>query len=143
VYSRCRKLPLALPGQALHAVQLGLDHPISRERLLLQAPLPEVFEKLLALLRRRQQTGASFSPEALSMAEQTLQAFIAAVRQDPALQQQLATTAAADADEVAAIAREAGFELRPGDLVSHADGALVEYEDEDYFMKPRWWELAG
>ena len=144
VYSRCRRLPLALPGQALHAVQLGLDHPISRERLLLQAPLPPVFEKLLALLRRRQQTGPALCPqEARSMAEQTLQAFIAAVAQDPALQQQLSTTAAADADEVAAIARQAGFELRAGDLVSYADGALVEYEDEDYFMKPRWWELAS
>ncbi|MEY3544535.1 MAG: hypothetical protein RLZZ247_692, partial [Cyanobacteriota bacterium] len=21
--------------------------------------------------------------------------------------------------------------------------ALVDYEDEDYFMKPQWWELAG
>lgn len=53
VYSRCRNLPLALPGQALHAVQLGLDHPITGERLVCQAPLPPVFEKLLALLRRR------------------------------------------------------------------------------------------
>jgi 23S rRNA pseudouridine1911/1915/1917 synthase len=53
VYSRCRNLPLALPGQALHAVQLGLDHPINGERLVCQAPLPPVFEKLLALLRRR------------------------------------------------------------------------------------------
>ena len=77
------------------------------------------------------------------MAEQNLHAFIAAVRQDPALQEQLSTTAAADADEVAAIARASGFELGPKDLVSHADGALVEYQDEDYFMKPRWWELAG
>jgi 23S rRNA pseudouridine1911/1915/1917 synthase len=51
-YGRCRKLPMALPGQALHAVQLGLDHPISGERLLFEAPLPEVFEKLLAVLRR-------------------------------------------------------------------------------------------
>ena len=53
VYSRCRKLPIALPGQALHAFQLGLDHPITRERLLFEAPPPPVFEKLLALLRRR------------------------------------------------------------------------------------------
>jgi 23S rRNA pseudouridine1911/1915/1917 synthase len=53
LYSRCRKLPIALPGQALHAFQLGLDHPISRERLLFEAPPPPVFEKLLALLRRR------------------------------------------------------------------------------------------
>jgi len=53
VYSRCRKLPLALPGQALHAFQLGLDHPISRERMVFEAPLPEVFERLLRLLRLR------------------------------------------------------------------------------------------
>lgn len=50
-YGRCRKLPVPLSGQALHAVQLGLDHPISRERLVFQAPLPAVFERLLARLR--------------------------------------------------------------------------------------------
>ena len=52
-YSRCRKLPMALSGQALHAVALGLDHPITGERLQFEAPLPEVFEALLAVLRRR------------------------------------------------------------------------------------------
>ncbi len=52
-YGRCRKLPVALPGQALHAVQLGLDHPISGERLVCEAPLPAVFEKLLKVLRTR------------------------------------------------------------------------------------------
>ncbi len=51
-YGRCRKLPVALPGQALHAVQLGLDHPITGERMVFEAPLPVVFEKLLAMLRR-------------------------------------------------------------------------------------------
>ena len=61
-YSRCRKLPMALPGQALHAIQLGLDHPITRERMLFEAPLPEVMEKLLALLRRR--AGADRLPPA-------------------------------------------------------------------------------
>jgi 23S rRNA pseudouridine1911/1915/1917 synthase len=44
---------VSLPGQALHAVQLGLDHPIMGERLICEAPLPEVFEKLLVVLRRR------------------------------------------------------------------------------------------
>jgi 23S rRNA pseudouridine1911/1915/1917 synthase len=53
VYSRCRKLPMALPGQALHAVQLGLDHPITLERMVFAAPLPDVLEKLLRLLRLR------------------------------------------------------------------------------------------
>ena len=142
-YSRCRKLPLDLPGQALHALHLGLNHPISGERLVFEAPLPETFERLLAVLRRRLQTGAVISSGPFAMAEQNLHAFIAAVLKDPALQEQLSTTAAADADEVAAIARASGFELSPKDLVSHADGALVEYQDEDYFMKPLWWELAG
>ncbi|MEB3350128.1 MAG: Nif11-like leader peptide family natural product precursor [Cyanobacteriota bacterium] len=77
------------------------------------------------------------------MAEQNLQAFITAVQQDPALQQQLSSTAAADADEVAAIARSAGFEVHPNDLVTHAGGALVDYVEEDYFMKPRWWSLSS
>ena len=52
-YSRCRKLPIDLAGQALHAVQLGLNHPISGERLVFEAPLPEPFERLLTVLRAR------------------------------------------------------------------------------------------
>ncbi|MGL6133929.1 MAG: RluA family pseudouridine synthase, partial [Prochlorococcaceae cyanobacterium] len=43
------------PGQALHAVQLGLNHPISGERLVCEAPLPPVFTALLERLRRRGQ----------------------------------------------------------------------------------------
>ena len=77
------------------------------------------------------------------MAEQNLQAFIAAARQDRALRALLSSTAAADADEVVTMARAAGFEVSPNDLVSYGGGVLVEYEDEDYFMKPLWWELAG
>jgi 23S rRNA pseudouridine1911/1915/1917 synthase len=50
-YSRCRHLPIPLQGQALHAVQLGLDHPISRERLVFNAPLPDQFLALLRSLR--------------------------------------------------------------------------------------------
>jgi 23S rRNA pseudouridine1911/1915/1917 synthase len=52
-YSRARPLPVKLPGQALHAVQLGLDHPISRERLVFEAPLPPAFATLLQVLRAR------------------------------------------------------------------------------------------
>ena len=51
-YSRCRRLPVDLPGQALHAVQLALNHPVSGERLTFEAPLPDPFERLLACLRR-------------------------------------------------------------------------------------------
>jgi 23S rRNA pseudouridine1911/1915/1917 synthase len=34
-------------------VQLGLNHPIHGERIVCEAPLPELFERLLAALRRR------------------------------------------------------------------------------------------
>jgi 23S rRNA pseudouridine1911/1915/1917 synthase len=53
LYSRCRRLPMELPGQMLHAQRLGLNHPISGERLAFEAPPPPAFEKLLALVRRR------------------------------------------------------------------------------------------
>ena len=56
-YSRCRKLPIDLPGQALHAFQLGLEHPINFERMLFEAPMPPVMEKLLGVLRRRNASG--------------------------------------------------------------------------------------
>ncbi len=52
-YSRCRKLPIDLPGQVLHAVQLGLDHPITHARMMFEAPLPSSFERLLVCLRRK------------------------------------------------------------------------------------------
>jgi len=61
-YSRCRRLPVDLPGQALHAVQLALNHPVSGERLTFEAPLPPPFERLLAWLRRS--TGVSGSSPA-------------------------------------------------------------------------------
>jgi 23S rRNA pseudouridine1911/1915/1917 synthase len=144
VYSRARRLPVALSGQALHAVQLGLNHPLTGERLRFEAPLPAEFETLLGVLRKRTPWLSSrlSTPRPFSMADQQLQAFIQAARQDERLQARLSTTAAADADEVATIAQEAGFEVTPHDLVNHADGLLVEYEDEDYFMKPRWWKLG-
>ena len=51
IYSRCRKLPVDLPGQALHACELGLDHPITNERMVFQAPLPDVFQRLLKAVK--------------------------------------------------------------------------------------------
>ncbi len=40
-----------LGRQALHAARLALDHPVSRERLELAAPLPADMERMLAALR--------------------------------------------------------------------------------------------
>ena len=73
------------------------------------------------------------------MSQQALQALIAVVRNDATLQQKLSSTAAADVDAVALWAREAGFDVVSRDFVDHAEGALVEYEDEDYFLKTNWW----
>ncbi len=77
------------------------------------------------------------------MSIEQLEAFVRAVRADPQLRARCAGDEAADADDLARIAREAGFEVLSGDLVRFRDGALVDYVEEDYFMKPRWWELAG
>ncbi len=53
IYSRRKKLPINLSGQALHAIQLGLDHPITGSRMNFEAPLPLEFLRLLSLLRKR------------------------------------------------------------------------------------------
>ena len=44
-----------LSGQCLHAVRLTLCHPRTGEEMSFEAPLPEEFEKLLAILRREHQ----------------------------------------------------------------------------------------
>ncbi len=51
-YSRCKKTPTKLTGQALHAIELSLKHPISNEEMNFQAPLPNSFQKILSVLRR-------------------------------------------------------------------------------------------
>ncbi len=51
-YSRCRKLPINLSGQTLHAIQLGLNHPTNNERMVFTAPLPNTFANLLKVLGR-------------------------------------------------------------------------------------------
>jgi len=52
-YSRCRKLPINLSGQLLHAVQLDLNHPITNKRMAFEAPLPKSFKNALNVLHRR------------------------------------------------------------------------------------------
>ncbi|MFM7191354.1 MAG: RluA family pseudouridine synthase [Microcystaceae cyanobacterium] len=45
--------PVKLPGQALHAYQLSLIHPVTEESITAIAPPPQHFEKLLTYLRQR------------------------------------------------------------------------------------------
>lgn len=46
------KNPYHLQGQALHAMVLGFDHPVTGEYIEFQAPIPEYFSKLLDKLRK-------------------------------------------------------------------------------------------
>ncbi|MDC3093645.1 RluA family pseudouridine synthase [Prochlorococcus sp. AH-716-M10] len=52
LYGRCKKLPCKLDGQALHAVELGLFHPINGEEMKFEAELPQEFQKLLRVLKK-------------------------------------------------------------------------------------------
>jgi 23S rRNA pseudouridine1911/1915/1917 synthase len=53
VYSSGHSVGVNIPGQALHARKLTLEHPLSGEILEAIAPLPAAFTKLLAVLRQR------------------------------------------------------------------------------------------
>ena len=44
---------MALPGQMLHAVELGFNHPLTQERIVCRAELPPCFQRLLRRLRLR------------------------------------------------------------------------------------------
>lgn len=47
-----KKQRFSLTGQLLHAFRLELTHPVSGERMSFLVPLPEYFERVLAIVRR-------------------------------------------------------------------------------------------
>ena len=53
IYSSGHSLGVNLPGQALHAWKLQLQHPVSGDLVEVTAPLPRSFATLLEVLRRR------------------------------------------------------------------------------------------
>lgn len=53
LYTAGRSLKINLTGQALHAWQLSLDHPVTGDRTTHVAPLPQEVEKALKTLRLR------------------------------------------------------------------------------------------
>lgn len=53
VYGSGRSIGVNLPGQALHAWQLELIHPLTGERVSVTAPIPTYFLTLLQVLRNR------------------------------------------------------------------------------------------
>ncbi|XQQ04917.1 MAG: RluA family pseudouridine synthase [Leptolyngbya sp. IPPAS B-1204] len=56
VYSSGRAVGVNLPGQALHAWKLTLQHPVTGDWIEVIAPLPATFLTLLEVLRRRAST---------------------------------------------------------------------------------------
>ncbi len=54
LYSRGKSVGVNLPGQALHAWQLTLQHPVTGQEVQVQAPLPETLLKLLRRLKNIQ-----------------------------------------------------------------------------------------
>lgn len=50
-YGSGKSLGIKLPGQALHAFRLSVNHPITQAPIIGEAPLPERMEKLLSKLR--------------------------------------------------------------------------------------------
>jgi 23S rRNA pseudouridine1911/1915/1917 synthase len=57
IYSSGRSPGVNLPGQALHAWRLTVRHPVTQEPIEAIAPLPDYFERLLQVLRRRNNPG--------------------------------------------------------------------------------------
>jgi 23S rRNA pseudouridine1911/1915/1917 synthase len=49
--ARCRKACKGFPRQALHAYRIAFVHPVSKQEVEFEAPLPEDIEQLLAILR--------------------------------------------------------------------------------------------
>jgi len=49
-----REVVRAFPRQALHATRLGLLHPLTREAMEWQVPMPADMQQLLAVLREAQ-----------------------------------------------------------------------------------------
>jgi len=53
VYSRSASVGVNLPGQALHALKLSLQHPLTGDEIEVTAPPPAAFVRLVEVLRRR------------------------------------------------------------------------------------------
>lgn len=53
IYSSGRSVGVNLPGQALHAWRLRLQHPVSGQSIEVTAPIPQTLTTLLEVLRRR------------------------------------------------------------------------------------------
>ena len=53
IYGKGKSVGVNLPGQALHAWRLTLQHPVTEQTIQVCAPLPKTFQTLLEVLRQR------------------------------------------------------------------------------------------
>ena len=77
------------------------------------------------------------------MSDQALISFASAVKTDAALRAISASDKCADVDDQCDVAKQHGFDVHPHDFDNYKDGLLVEQADEDFFLKPKWWELVA
>ena len=77
------------------------------------------------------------------MSDQALISFASAVKADAALRAISASDKCADVDDQCDVAKQYGFDVHPHDFDNYKDGLLVEQADEDFFLKPKWWELVS
>lgn len=77
------------------------------------------------------------------MSVQALISFASAVKTDAALRAISASDKCADVDDQCDVAKQHGFDVHPHDFDNYKDGLLVEQADEDFFLKPKWWELVS
>ena len=66
------------------------------------------------------------------MSEDQLSAFLAAVKEDPGLQEKL--KGAADLDALLAIAKDAGFDVSKADWLKHQAREIVELSDDELML---------
>lgn len=52
-----RKSPFSISGQALHSHTLTLKHPVTGREMTFEAPLPDDMQRILAILRKKQNRG--------------------------------------------------------------------------------------
>lgn len=68
----CRRDPLGLAGQFLHAAQLGFEHPVTGEAMAFEAPLPVDVAAVLESLRATSRTSTDTPHQPTRRAEHSL-----------------------------------------------------------------------
>jgi len=77
------------------------------------------------------------------MSDHALISFATKVKTNADLRAICASDKCADVDDQCKVTKQHGFDLHPHDFDKYKNGLLVEQADEDFFLKPKWWELVS